>query len=100
MIDKSAALKMVIDAVRSQRELDGELESLGVDEDAILLGPEALVDSLGLVNVIIEVEQVLLDDHGISVIVVDERAMSLSNSPFRSVGSLASYLVELAGEVS
>jgi acyl carrier protein len=70
--------------------------------DTALFGRTGLFDSLGLVNLILAVEEAVLDEHGVSVALADERAMSQSRSPFRTVGSLAEYamrLVEEAGAV-
>ncbi len=99
MLGKEQSVAIVTSAVKSQLELDGEQPG-EIGEGSALLGEEALVDSLGLVNVIIDVEQALLSDHGVSIIVVDERAMSLANSPFKTVSTLADYVVELAAEAS
>jgi acyl carrier protein len=57
-----------------------------------LIGPEALVDSIGLVTVIVEVEDRLQMEHGISVTIADEKAMSEARSPFLTVGSLVEYV--------
>jgi acyl carrier protein len=60
-----------------------------------LLGSGAVLDSMGLVNVIVEVEQSLSEQFGVSCILADERAMSRERSPFRDIGSLAEYVMEL-----
>lgn len=70
-------------------------DSLG--PDTLLLGKGALVDSIGLVTVIMEFEQ-RLSDAGVSVTLVSEKAMSASRSPFRTIGSLAQFACELAAE--
>ncbi|NJN93660.1 MAG: acyl carrier protein [Anaerolineales bacterium] len=63
-----------------------------------LIGREAALDSMGLVNLIVEVEQRLEDTYDLTVILADERAMSQKNSPFRSVETLADYICQLATE--
>lgn len=100
MLNRDKAVAIVVDSVRSQLELDGVEPDGPIDEGSTLIGENALVDSLGLVNVIIEVEQVLLTDYGVAVTVVDERAMSMSQSPFRTVGTLAEYVTQLAVEAA
>jgi acyl carrier protein len=57
-----------------------------------LIGPEAVVDSIGLVTVIVEVEDRLRIEHGVSVTIADEKAMSEARSPFLTVGSLIEYV--------
>lgn len=100
MLDRNGSIEMIVDAVQAQIDLDGSEVAGPVDEATILLGEDAPIDSLGLVNVIIEVEQGVLDGYGASIIVVDERAMSMTNSPFRTVGTLADYVIELVTETA
>ncbi len=68
-----------------------------VDESTPLVGG-AVIDSLGLVEVILEVEQRLRRDHGADVTLADERAMSQRHSPFRTIGTLADYAAVLLAE--
>jgi acyl carrier protein len=93
-MDRTTVDNIVCEALRNQLEADGEVRD-GVGMEAVLLGSDALIDSLGLVNIIIEIEQVLLDEHDISVTLVDEKAMSQRNSPFRTVDTLSAYTTEL-----
>ena len=76
-------------------------DSLGasaVTEDTFLIGHEAVLDSMGLVTLIVEVEQLLEEEHDVIVVLADERAMSQKNSPFRSVRSLTDYIHKLVEE--
>lgn len=100
MLTRSDSIEMVVNAVQAQIELEGSEVTDPIGETTSLLGEHASIDSLGLVNVVIEVEQGVLDRHGATIIVVDERAMSRASSPFRSVGTLADYLVELVAEAT
>jgi len=67
-----------------------------VDTETVLLGKSSHFDSLGLVNYIVDVEQALEDELGIAVTLADERAMSQTRSPFRTVQSLTDYIMTLA----
>lgn len=69
-----------------------------ITEDTFLIGREAVLDSMGLVTLIIEVEQLLEEEYDVAVILADERAMSQKNSPFRSVRSLTDYICQLVEE--
>jgi len=62
-------------------------------QDAIIWKDQ--LDSLGLVNMIVLVEEKTQDKFGKSVTIADERAMSQKNSPFRTVRSLSEYLFTL-----
>ena len=67
-------------------------------ESTRLIGHEAVLDSMGLVSMILEVEQNILDRFGVVIIIADERAMSQKRSPFRSVETLTDYVYELVKE--
>lgn len=69
-----------------------------VTEDTVLVGAEAVLDSLGVVQLIVEVEQRLEAAHGISVTLANDKAMSARNSPFRTVGVLADHVIATAQE--
>lgn len=64
-----------------------------VDETptAVIFGPGSALDSLGLVTLLIDVEDALRDG-GMDVLLSDDRAMSQKRSPFRDVPSLVGYI--------
>jgi len=66
---------------------------LTVSPDAPLFGPDSALDSLGLVSLLIDIED-SLRDAGIDVMLSDARAMSQKRSPFRSVASLVAFIQE------
>lgn len=63
-----------------------------------LFGRGGLLDSLGLVRLIVAIEGALEEELGVSVVLADERAMSQKNSPFRTIESLTNYIVLLLEE--
>jgi acyl carrier protein len=67
-------------------------------DDTRLIGQQGLLDSMGLVTLIVDVEQRLEEEHDVVLVLADERAMSQKHSPFRSVGSLADYVCQLLEE--
>ncbi len=64
----------------------------------MLFGSEALLDSLGLVTLIIDVEERLAAEHGLDVQLATDQAMSQRNSPFLNVGTLTDYICALSQE--
>ena len=93
-MDRLAMVRIVTDALNDEIAASVD-EAVGdVSEETPLLGEGAPIDSLGLVSVIVQVEEHLSSEFGISVSLVDEKAMSQKNSPFRSVGALATYAAE------
>jgi len=66
--------------------------------EAGLYGPGGVLDSMALVQFIIEIEAALEEKFGVTVTLASERAMSQRRSPFLTVGSLAAYAEELLKE--
>lgn len=69
-----------------------------IDEKTHLFGSRGLLDSIGLVSVVLDLEHQLNDRYGTLLTLADERAVSQQRSPFRTVGSLADYVLELLGD--
>ena len=66
-----------------------------IGADTKLFGAEGSLDSLGLVSLLIDVEQRLEEKFGVVVTIADDRAMSQRRSPFRTVGTLSDYVCAL-----
>ncbi len=66
--------------------------ALEVNETTPLFGADSQLDSVGLVSLIVEVEQNINDRCDSAITIADERAMSQTRSPFRTIGSLADYV--------
>jgi len=81
-----------IDEINLQSEDENKLEK---KTDTILYGKNSRLDSLGLVNLIVEVEQKIQDELGESIDLTDEKALSQKNSPFLSVQTLSDYIASL-----
>ncbi|HMS63746.1 MAG TPA: acyl carrier protein [Ignavibacteria bacterium] len=78
-----------IDEINLQIEGENKLEK---KEETTLYGKNSLLDSLGLVNLIVEVEQRFQDEHEVTINLTDEKALSQKNSPFLSVKTLSEYI--------
>ena len=63
-----------------------------------LLGPQSVLDSLHLVSLLINIEREVEDTIGVSLTLANERALSMKESPFRTIESLASYMGVLISE--
>ena len=79
---------------------EGEHHDIEVKSDSPLVGADAILSSMGLVSYVMDVEAGLEEDHGLQLTLVNENALSRSQSPFRSVDALADYIVELASEAA
>ena len=62
-------------------------------KETALFGKESVLDSMGLVNIIIDVESRFLDED-IEISLTSEKAMSRRNSPFRTISTLAEFIKE------
>ena len=63
------------------------------NENTVLFGSESVLDSMGLVNVIIDIESRFLDK-GYQISLTSEKAMSRKQSPFRTISTLADFIEE------
>jgi hypothetical protein len=59
--------------------------------ELVLFGAQGQLDSLGLVELLAETELRLQEEFSVAVSLVDDKALSQRNSPFRSVASLAHH---------
>jgi len=80
-------------------ELDKKIDiSKGRETD--LFGGNSVLDSLGLVNLIVAVEENLADEFDTNITITSEKAMSRRVSPFLNVGTLTDYVTEILKEES
>jgi D-alanine--poly(phosphoribitol) ligase subunit 2 len=94
--------KKIIDIILHEvSELNEQLDhkvAIENGENAGLYGLTGVLDSLGLVTLIVAIEQAIEDELGLVISLADERAMSQKNSPFRTIGTLADYIVKVSQE--
>ena len=76
-------------------ELNEELEYESLDdvkdETPIFGGPDG-IDSLSLVRLVVSLEGEIEREFGKHVVLADEKAMSMRNSPYRTVGALVEFI--------
>ena len=68
--------------------------------DTVLLGADSAVESVALINLIVEAEIALEQDHGRSVNLGEARAPEGGEHPFRTLGSMASYIAARLGQAA
>jgi acyl carrier protein len=100
MIERTVAYEIVVASLQEALVQAGMPALDGITEDTVLVGKDAVLDSLGVVSLIIEVEQRVESGHDISVTLANDKAMSARNSPFRTVGVLTDHLVATVAEES
>jgi len=93
-MNRSAIQATVIEAIEQVNLGRVDQQKLDVSPDAALFGAPSPLDSLGLVALLIDIEEAF-DLAGRPIILSDERAMSQARSPFRRVSSLVDYIEQL-----
>ncbi|RYE38078.1 MAG: hypothetical protein EOP21_12840 [Hyphomicrobiales bacterium] len=95
-MSKDEALRIVFSALeRLNDELDDPIE---VGPHTRLFGADAVIDSLSLVSVIVDVETDASEALGLSISLTDDEAISQPVSPFTDPDTLASYIASLAAK--
>ena len=70
-------------------ELDSKLEK---KESENIFSANSKLDSMGLVNFIMDVEERIQDHFKLELTLADDKAMSQIRSPFRTIASLVEYI--------
>jgi len=101
--NREVVRSLVLDSLRSileEREEETRGMQVEINEETVLYGfaSEINIDSLTLVTLVLDVEQRIETDYGIRITLADEKAMSQRNSPFRSIGTLVNYVMQLIEE--
>ncbi len=63
--------------------------------ETILVGQSGKLDSLGLVNLIVAVEQQIQAEFGVAIALANEEVMSQNSSKIQTIGSLGDYITSL-----
>jgi acyl carrier protein len=100
MIARNDAYEIVLASLQEVFVQSGVEPPATVTEETVLVGNDAVLDSLGVVSLIVEVEQRVEGSHGISVTLANDKAMSQKNSPFRTVGVLTDHVLAMAQEAA
>jgi len=90
-MDKNQITEIVTNTIKDY--LETQNIRIEINSNSALIGDNSLLDSMGLVNVIIDIESQFLDKD-IEISLISEKAMSRKNSPFRTVSSLANFIHE------
>ena len=95
MISHDSIVAVIIDCINQLNLARTEEKQLEAGANAAIFGEGSSLDSMGLVSLVIDVEQAL-EDEGCEISLSDEKTMSQRSSPFRTVQTLAAYIHEKA----
>ena len=96
-MDRAGILDVVLAAVAAANLARPDGQKLEASATAPLFGAESPLDSLGLVALVIDVEEAMIAK-GFNIVLSDERALSQRRSPFRDIPSLVDYIERLINE--
>jgi acyl carrier protein len=86
---ESKIIKFLEDFLKEELE-----ESIELSLDSKLFGGGGPLDSMALVNLVVDLEELIEDDYGKTITLADEKAMSRRTSPFSRVQNLIDYVQE------
>jgi acyl carrier protein len=69
--------------------------NISKDPNTILMGADSEIDSLGLVSLIVSIEDAVNKEFDSSITLADEKAMSQAVSPFKTLDTLSNYVITL-----
>jgi acyl carrier protein len=95
MVDPGPVLQVVLEAIDEVNESLPQGQQIERSPQAVLFGDSSVLDSIGLVNLIVAIEHGISERFGVSVVLADERAMSRRTSPFRTVATLCEHVTTL-----
>lgn len=99
-IERENIINLLLTTLEAHFDEINESVDLTEKENVKLFGGDGLLDSIGLVSYVVEVEEKLEDEYDISVVLADEKAMSRRTSPFARISYLADYILEVVNEDS
>ena len=98
MENRKTIENLIINAVKEINEQLSQEQQLARSTKTVLFGKDGRLDSLGLVTLLVIIEQNIEDEFDVIITLADERAMSQKRSPFRTIGTLADYIEMLLRE--
>jgi D-alanine--poly(phosphoribitol) ligase subunit 2 len=85
----------IIESINDFNEGLPENEQIDTDLDSPFYGNNSNLDSMGLVSLIVGIEQNIEDNFNVSISLADERAMSQKSSPYQTINILTDYILKL-----
>jgi len=100
MIDKLDIDALLFEAIDELNEQLPEEQLIIKSPDTVLLGDASNLDSLGLVNLIVLIEQKMEEELGLYVSLADSINGTQEENPFETIGKLQSHILFLFQEES
>lgn len=94
-MDRERALALIYDTIDRVNPQLPPAQRLARGPSTVIVGPGGVLDSLGIVNFVLALEERAADALGRSVPLLDTDRIADATGPFRTVGSLADHLTAL-----
>lgn len=95
-MDRNETLVIIYKAIDIlNEELDDKIIK---NPETRLFGSKGLLDSIGLVNLITIIEEIVETETGCYITIANEQAMLDTTSPFKSINALEKHVMELINE--
>lgn len=91
-------INLIVSALHEMGEDEDNQSLKDANNKTKLFGANGVLDSVGVVFLITELEEKISDEFDVDVTLADEKAMSQVTSPFRNVETLATYISQLIAE--
>ena len=88
------AQRLVLAAVSAANSSAPPDHQVPTQLDAKLIGPGGALDSLGLVGLLVAIEERIQDECGVALTLADDRAFARERTPFRTLRTLVDYTAE------
>jgi acyl carrier protein len=89
-------IEKIVTNVLSDYCTNNNIQNVEITQNTPLIGSNRILDSLGLVHLIVDIETTFLEED-VELSLTSESAMSARISPFRSVGSLCNFIAKQLG---
>ncbi|HEY7568716.1 MAG TPA: hypothetical protein VH762_14160 [Gemmatimonadaceae bacterium] len=94
-MERQTLVNLMVALLQPLLDDQNEGQNVKATQTLSLVGDGAALTSMRLVSFIADLETTLATDHGLSVTLVSERALSRQKSPFRNIDALADFVLEL-----
>ena len=92
------ATKIILASIDEVNAARPAADRIKPEVETVLFGPEGTLDSLGLVELIVTIEERANREFGVGVSLASDQALSQARSPFHTVRSLSEFLSRLSQE--
>jgi acyl carrier protein len=90
-MDVSTNKQIVIQALELSNQSRSDDSQIPISDTSILFGQNGHLDSMALVALLMDIEDAF-QEQGIEISLSDEKAISLSRSPFKDIPSITQYI--------